>query len=254
MHRTHKSERTTPHSARLVRLVTELGSPAGGKALPNFGERLGRLFDLSDTIVLDDASRRVPRGPFETNPAEIKQRRETLAADLGRTRDALAGGITEGFESPSVTDPLPVPKAPRKPGVPPSFDLYQRFYQARQRPLTVGAQRLRGRVRKAMSKQSPALAQLAELDAIFDTTLVQYGRHCFGALPTVLEKRFKTLWRHHHKKLADAPDPPEDWIQEGAWLDRFHQEMRLLLLAELEARLEPVQGLLDALNNEDANP
>ena len=32
----------------------------------------------------------------------------------------------------------------------------------------------------------------------------------------------------------------------GPWLERFRQEMRGLLLAELDLRLQPVEGLLEA--------
>jgi hypothetical protein len=32
----------------------------------------------------------------------------------------------------------------------------------------------------------------------------------------------------------------------GPWLQRFHQEMRGLLLAELDLRLQPCEGLLEA--------
>lgn len=251
-HRTHNTARP-PYGGRLTRLVAELGGATAGKAPADFAERLGRLFDLSDTIVLDDATRRTPQGPFESAAENRRERGTPLITELARSRDELAGGILESFESPSVTDPLPAPTAARKPGIPPSFEPYQRFYQTRQRQLAVGAQRLRARARKALAERGPELAQLAELDAVFDNTLANYSRQAFGALPKVLEKRFRTLWRAHHKKAGD-PDPPEKWIEEGAWLDRFQREMRLLLLAELEARLEPAQGLLDALHNEDTKP
>lgn len=239
------------HGGRLQALARELGAAAAGKAPADFAERLGRLFDLSDTILLDAATRRLPPGPFAGESQEQQEARLTTA--LARTRDELAAGILENFESSSVADPLPVPKAARKPGIPPPFEPYRRFYQARQRQLAVGTQRLRVRLRKALGEGSAELAQLAELDAVFDATLANYSRQAFGGLVKVLEKRFRTLWRAHHKRAA-SPDPPEQWTMRGAWLDRFQREMRLLLLAELEARLEPAQALLAALHNEDTNP
>jgi len=246
----HKAKRgnTVPTSqTRLIRLVARLGSPAVARAPTDFAARLGRLFDLSDTIVLDDATRRTAHQP----PAPARQRyqaRQQLAADLADSRDALAQAIAEAFESDAVSEPLPPPQAARKPGIPPAFEPYARFYQARQRLLTARVQRLRARARAIVSEADPALVPLAELDAVFDNTLTAYRRQCHEALPAVLEKRFRALWRAHHRALpAETPDPPAEWLREGAWLDRFQQEMRLLLLAELEARLIPVQGLLDAL-------
>ena len=224
------------------------------KAPTDFAARLGRLFDLSDTIVLDDATRRTPAGP----PIDAQQRQqacEQLAADLAATRDSLAQAIAEAFESDAVSEPLPPPQAARKPGIPPAFEPYSRFYQARQRQLTIAVQHLRARARKRVSQADPALAPLTELDVVFDNTLTHYRRHCYEALPSVLEKRFRDLWRAHHRTLKEeAPDPPREWVREGAWLDRFQQEMRLTLFAELEARLIPVQGLLDALHNKDSQP
>ncbi len=49
-----------------------------------------------------------------------------------------------------------------------------------------------------------------------------------------LEPRFDQL------RAAQDGAPP------GPWLERFRQEMRGLLLAELDLRLQPVEGLLEA--------
>lgn len=254
VHKAKRGDAVPSSQTRLIRLVAQLGSPAVARAPTDFAARLGRLFDLSDTIVLDDATRRMPD---ETAvPARQRhQARAQLAADLADTRDSLAQAIAEAFESDAISEPLPPPQAARKPGIPPAFEPYARFYQARQRLLTSTVQRLRARARKMLSEVDPALAPLAELDAVFDNTLTHYRRQCYEALPSVLEKRFRGLWRAHHRALEEeAPDPPQEWLREGAWLDRFQQEMRLTLFAELEARLIPVQGLLDALHNEDSQP
>ena len=47
---------------------------------------------------------------------------------------------------------------------------------------------------------------------------------------------------------------PGWWLQPGAWLHTFCQDMRAVLLAELELRLQPVAGLLDALNEVTRQP
>ena len=43
---------------------------------------------------------------------------------------------------------------------------------------------------------------------------------------------------------TEAVAPP---ITAGAWLDTFRADMRAVLLAELDVRLQPVEGLLAAL-------
>ena len=42
---------------------------------------------------------------------------------------------------------------------------------------------------------------------------------------------------------------PSDWLQAGGWLAEFYKDVQELLLAELDVRLQPVLGLLEALNS-----
>jgi hypothetical protein len=56
----------------------------------------------------------------------------------------------------------------------------------------------------------------------------------------------------HQGEQAGAPQPddPARWRQPGGWLHRFDKELEAALLAELEVRLQPVTGLMEALRNE----
>ena len=68
-------------------------------------------------------------------------------------------------------------------------------------------------------------------------------------------RRFRADSAQLARQLETPPgDDPQDWMTEGAWLHRFCQEMKSLLLAELDARLEPVQGLLMALESAHNHP
>lgn len=253
LHGMQKSGQPAPYSARLVQLLSVLANSSVGEPTSCFAERLGRLFDLSDTILLDSAHKHRPAGPFPASSTLA----ERLQANLEQTRDTLVDRISGSFaaDATSTALRLPEPEFASTPARPPAFTPYRRFYLAQQRQLATALQPLRARIRNAMANQSPALAQLAALDTVFDNTLSNYSRHCFGALPTVLEKRFKTLWRAHQKNLpaGEPDDTPGSWLEPGAWLDQFCREMRILLLAELEVRLEPALGLLAALNNEVHN-
>lgn len=249
MHRKQISGPSAPYSARLVRLLANLGSPEAVEIPGCFAERMGRLFDLADTIALDAARQRPAAGPFIAESDTATH----LQADLDHSRDSLVERIDQAFSDGGTATlrlPTPVPDE-----TPPSFKPYQRFYLAQQRQLIATVQPLRLRIRQTMAAHSPALAQLAALDTVFDNTLSIYSRRGFATLPKVLEKRFKTLWRAHLKDLSkgDRDPHPGDWITPGAWLHQFHQEMRMMLLAELEIRLEPILGLLDALNHKDHN-
>ncbi|MCU5783138.1 hypothetical protein MA04_02438 [Alcanivorax balearicus MACL04] len=247
-HRTQKKAQPAPPSARLVQLVAALGNGTGLDAHACFAERMGRLFDLSDTIALDAAYKYQSMGPFRPEEGLT----ERLRADFNQTRDTLLNGITLSFDPGDAKVKLRLPQTIE---TPPVFKPYERFYLSHQRQLITAIQYLRQRLRDGFTAQNHTLAQLAVLDTVFDNTLASYGRYCFGAIPMVLGKRFRSLWRaHRNQQQEDQPDPMDAWVAPGGWLHQFRQEMQTLLLAELETRLEPVQGLLDALNHEEPLP
>ncbi len=92
---------------------------------------------------------------------------------------------------------------------------------------------LRVRVRKALAMASPALAALAELDAVMEKALGERERALLAGIPALLERRFARL-------LAAGEEVPE------AAPGVFGQELQTVLLAELEVRLLPVAGLVEA--------
>ena len=94
-------------------------------------------------------------------------------------------------------------------------------------------QALRSSVRQALSTRTPALAQLAALDAVLDGMLVDREQKLMSAVPVFLERRFEALRRQ----------------QSVGWPDVFDEEMRQLLLAELDDRLQPVAGSVEAFSN-----
>ena len=161
-----------------------------------------------------------------------------------KSRDALLAHLSRSFAGEKAASVIPLPplKDDAQADKRPTFGAYERFYQAHQRQMIAGLSNLRQRARRILSGHSQAMARLAELDAVFEQSLSGYVRHCFGALPGFLEKRYHTLW--------DTRDPfhtVEDWLAPQGWLSQFRRELQLLLLAELDARQEPILGLLDAL-------
>ncbi len=240
MHRTHTPAPSGPAGSRLVTLLTQLDRKAARDSHGDFAERLGRLFDLSDAISLDGANQYRPKGPFEARPDAT----ERLQADLLKTRDTLLAHLSRSFAGEKAASVIPLPplKDDAQTDKRPTFGAYERFYQAHQRQMIAGLSNLRQRSRRILIGHSQAMARLAELDAVFEQSLGSYVRHCFGALPGFLEKRYRTLW--------DTRDPfhtVEDWLAPEGWLSQFRRELQLLLLAELDARQEPILGLLDAL-------
>jgi hypothetical protein len=117
-----------------------------------------------------------------------------------------------------------------------AYEPYRRHYLAQQREIELKLSPLRAHVRRVLGQTSPELSKLAALDAALDGILVERESKLLLKLPSLLEKRFKQL-RKRHPNAAD-------------WLPGFGQEMQTLLLAELDLRMQPVLGLIEACNQQ----
>ena len=80
---------------------------------------------------------------------------------------------------------------------------------------------------------------------ILEKALEAREHSLLATVPAMLEKRFKRL----RQAALPAPDAPETDAAPMAWLPVFHQDIRDLLLAELDFRFQPVDGLLEALRS-----
>ena len=111
---------------------------------------------------------------------------------------------------------------------------------------------LRGHVRHAVAAASPRLAPLAAMDAVLEQMFGAREQKLMGTVPVVLERRFEQLRTAHQLELdaTQQPDDPAASRQPGGWQHRFGKELEAALLAELEVRLQPVMGMMEALSNE----
>jgi hypothetical protein len=115
---------------------------------------------------------------------------------------------------------------------------------------------LRAQVREVVAGTSPALQQLAALDAALDAVLADRESLLLAKVPALLEKRFRQLRQAHQDLLLEAQqeDNISLWTKPGGRLARFCQELQTVLLAELDLRLQTTLGLLEALHNETPKP
>lgn len=134
----------------------------------------------------------------------------------------------------------------------PTYEPYRRYYLAHQHDMELKVRPLRTKVRNVLAKASPALKQLADLDAALDAILCERESKLLSTVPALLEQRFKQLFKEHQQRLADSEqtDHSEFWMKPGGWLARFCHELQTVLIAELDVRLQPTVGLIETLNNE----
>ena len=110
----------------------------------------------------------------------------------------------------------------------------------------------RQRWQEWLGESARLVQELAALDAAFDGILCRREGKLLSSIPALLEKRFNHLRKMHlQAQPATQPtDNPDSWMKPAAWLARFCAELSAVLLAELDLRLQPALGLLEALQNE----
>jgi hypothetical protein len=244
MNNDHSTPQTSLNGSRLIRALEGLAVSDAEVSHKHFAMRLGQLIDLSDSISISQVHGRQSAAAIE--PCEGS--REVLEAEFLQVRNSVVGSIIKSFGKGAgpgrVMFPRPAADAPAD-----SADGYQpygKFYAAQQREMDFKIQQLRCHVREIVASASPELAQLAALDEVLGDTLAVPSRKFFARIPGLLGKRFDYLLATYVQSQGKPQNDAGTWLE---LLEIFRRDMRELLLAEVEARLLPTQGLIEALNS-----
>ena len=208
----------SPHpglaGSELTRLLTRFAGDSSTRTGAAFAERLGHWLSWRDAIGLSSAL----EAPSRAEPdAPARRSHGAAEADVDRVRAALEARVAAG---------------PHEDGSDPTdFGPHRRHCLAVQQAMHDAVGPLRQRLRDALSRQSPALARLAAIDAAMDRTMAARERGLLGLVPVRLQTHFERLRRSGG----------------DGWLDGFRADRDLVLRAELQHRLTTCQGLLDAL-------
>ena len=254
------SEPSPPHLAlhgtRLLRLLADLAVTTVPHSQHNLSERLGRLIDFGDSMRLAMLHDKLRSLQVEPDPARGAAVKDTLL----RARLALVQTLVDSFApaAPAPSAGVGRIKLPRiENGIPfaqlITFEPYYRFYAAHQRELEGRIQTLQIQVRDAAAAVSVELAQLAALDEALRDTLAVPIRQGLAVIPQLLGRRFDALRQEGAGTAADLSEEARlaIWSRPDGWLGRFLHDMQGLLLAEVELRLLPVLGLVEALNERE---
>lgn len=189
---------------------------------------LGWTHAVALSATLDDRSP-TPTGTPAGDPAD-------LPLDVGecaRARSVLAATIV-GDRAFSLPGPG------MSGGAAPDFSFFRQRHVALQQVMEADTSHLRGRLRGLLARQAPHLSQLAAMDAVMERVLARQERALLTTLPDWLGQHFDRL----QQAAVDAAPPH---LSPAHWLDGFRADMRNLLLAELDLRLQPSEGLVAAL-------
>ena len=181
--------------------------------------------------------------------------RDALREHVLKVRAALEQSILIGAAQGSGLSRIDMPQIEWEDPVDPKtvFEPYRRFMAAHQRQMEAVISTLRAQVRSQLS-QLPALQPLAALDAQFENILHEREALLLGKVAKLMEKRFVQALKKHlqnQTSTRDAPHPDDQKPNTPHWLPTFQQTLRSALLAEVDTRLQPTLGLLEAFNPEN---
>lgn len=234
--------RTSLTGSTLVRLLAGLIDPQKRvrDSRLSFADALNQWTGWTDSIALSAALDRpvaVPPAPAAlgadgtsfgpdrhgAEQAECVRVRTQLAQAVGREVAAAGRGALEAGMG---------------------FSPFRHCLLARQQAMESAIGPLRDRVRAALAGCSAEAARLAAVDAVMAGVLETAERRLLATVSGLLAQHFARLCSADAE--ADGGDgaglPDED-----ARREMFREDLQTVLLAELELRLQPVQGLLAAL-------
>jgi hypothetical protein len=218
------SPRTGFIDSTLTRLLARLCATDPRASRHSAADRLSEWTSWTAAISLSAALSGVPAGAQGGRNAAPSD--DALEAECRSVRAALARSIAQAHGEAANATPTLV------------FKPYRQRYLARQQALEAGLGPLRERLRAALAARSPALARLAAVDAVMAQVIDGRERQLLASVPQVLEK--------HFIRLRDGASTAQD-DADATWLNVFQQDARDALLAELDFRYQPIEGLLEAL-------
>jgi len=268
--------RASLYSASLVRFLTENALLAPARQAEDVGRKLGDWLDFRQAIALHgvlppETARAAQAAPL---PAHVQRMAliapEALAKHVDKVRAQLVESITQGAPAGSglarIDMPAPVLDVPME--IKTAFEPYRRFVAAHQRQMESTLRSLRAQLRLQLGQRGGAGQQLAALDTAYENILVDREAALLAKTTKLLEKLFVQALKAHMQLQAQAQpaalatettdatddidvinsnqnDTPKDYL--SRWLMPLRQTLRQALLAELDTRLQPSLGLLEAL-------
>lgn len=221
-------------------------STGAATAAMDFAERWSLWLNTFDAIGLQSAHQAIRAGEAAAPPAARPRRTPDLQADLERVRGTMARAIAQ--------DPLEL-EGYGADVAQAGFTPFQQRHHALQRQMEQMVPPLRDHVRQALAQAGPRLRQLATLDASLEQVFARHQQQLLPATVSLLQRRHEELRQAHRHALEEQglADDPSRWRLSGGWLDTFLQDWRQALLAELDLRLQPVTGMVEAMAQELKN-
>ena len=256
---TRVASRASLHDTPLLHFLVQQGFALGADEPVEVGQKLSDWLNFRHAIALQgllDQTELMNQAPVQT--ASIRVNTQVLQARFDDVRMALERSITHGVPPapglPRIETPAPEVLMPIDPKT--AFEPFRRYLGAHQRQMDSVIAKLRSQLRGMLAKGDTRWQQLGLLDAAMDAMLSDLETRLLTRLNAHFEKRFNQLLKKHIKDSQQAHEHDTEQPDTDAWLPALCQAMQTALLHELSIRLQPVQGLIDALthNNKKTTP
>ncbi|WP_233869817.1 DUF3348 domain-containing protein [Paraburkholderia adhaesiva] len=236
-------QRTALNAPALARLLAQLADTSVAESSQSLPDRLSQWLGWTDAIALSAALNGEPPGVAAG------------ARAFGRDDATLCASVRSALTRTITRELAPAPTRRDARGAPPAapaderadYAEYRQRYLSLQQAMETDIGQLRARLRVMLAAKTPTLARLAAVDAIMERSLGARERSLLASVPALLGARFERLRAADEALAAAQADGESAASTPGAWLDGFRKEMQSVLLAELEVRFQPVEGLLAAL-------
>jgi len=238
-------QRTAFSGPALIRLLARLTDADVPESRQSLSDRLSQWLGWTDAIALSSAlngnSPAVAPGARAFGSAEEDE--------CARVRGSLAKAIAGDSALAAAKRRGSAPASSRSAATDAAVDyaVFRQRYLSMQQTMETGIGNLRGRLRAMLAARTPAMSRLAVVDAVMERALSERERSLLGAVPGLLAGHFERLRKAEQAALAEADAEASAALTPGAWLDVFRKDMQSVLLAELDIRFQPVEGLLAAL-------
>lgn len=213
-----------PALIRLLARLADVSPPAPPDAL---SARLGHWVDWPQAVALAGALEARPTaGPDDAGDA-----------GAGDECDHVRAALVAIFEADRAFAAVDASVAR-------DAAFYRQRYGALQQVMEAETELLRRRLRQRLARRGGGDGRLAGVDAVMERALAARERALLASLPSLLAAHFERLQSQAaHSAPAAAPQA----------IELFRQDMKRLLSAELDVRLQPARGLLSALRMPDSH-
>lgn len=218
------------NSSKLINTLQALALCDSSPSQQHFAQKLGDLLDLPDAFEVADNLRGLKRMAFKNanqgcNSKAIQQQflqdKQTLQQTLSNKVQQHTRFDNEQAES------------------------YSQFYSLCQSELEHGVFKIRKSLLNALKQSSVRMARLVFLDELLQDKLGAQMRSFYAVLPKLIEKHFQALKNPEQQQLDMIALGQAD---SSHWPQQLKQDIQHLLLAELELRLQPLMGLIEAVD------